>query len=335
MTSLKESELYICPKHKMLLKEMSVDSSLRCETCGTNFPSKIQENGMRITSFEEIELEEIKVNSQIYDAKTLNERYRNFLNWLFATFKTNEYQFRKQLFSKFKINETSKILITSVGNGDDILSLIELFPNMSLEIYAQDLSPTMCEFTNTRLQNKGVKIKELNISNLSRLPYKSNFFDLVFHFGGINWIQDRKAAISEMVRVAKDFGQIGLIDESVGSWLRNHEYGKMMIKNNSLWSAELPLSDLPINVNQVSLEYVLENCFYFLKFIKDPNFPNFNADVKHIGPRGGSIKTRYLGKLEGIDPKIANLIKDVALKKGISQSELIEKIISKSIAEIE
>jgi SAM-dependent methyltransferase len=221
-----------------------------------------------------------------------------------------------------------------VGNGDDILSLIELFPNKNLEIYAQDLSPTMCEFTNARLKNKGIKIKELNVSNLSRLPYTSNFFDLVFHFGGINWIQNKKSAISEMVRVAKDFGQVGIIDESVGSWLRNHEYGKMMINNNSLWCAELPLSELPTNVNQVSLDYVLENCFYFLRFIKDPNFPNFNPNVEHIGPRGGTINTRYLGKLEGINPEIALLVKEVALKKGLSQSQLIEQLIRKSIVEI-
>jgi hypothetical protein len=333
MTSLEKIQFYVCPKHKIPLKLVSENSSLRCDACGINFPSTIQKNGMRLTSFEEIELNEIKLNSQIYDAKTLNERYQNFLRWLFATFKTNEYQFRKEIFSKFNISESSKVLITSVGNGDDILSLLELFPNKSLEIYAQDLSPTMCEFTNTRLQNEGIKIKELNISNLSRLPYTSNFFDLVFHFGGINWIQDKKSAICEMVRVAKDFGQIGIIDESVGSWLRNHEFGKMMINNNSLWSADLPLSDLPINVNQVSLEFVLENCFYFLKFIKDPNFPNINADVKHVGPRGGSIKTRFFGKLEGIDPVIATLLKEVALKNGLSQSELIEKIISKSIVE--
>jgi len=327
-------EFYICPKHKTSLHISANSKTLRCDFCGLDFPSIKAANGTIFTSFEKIEGDEIGINSKLYNPEILNQRYQNFLNWLFATFKTDEYQFRKSLFLDLGIKKSFKILITSLGNGDDVISLTELYPSESFEIFAQDLSPTMCEFASKRLQARGIKIKELNVSNLSRLPYKSEFFDLVFHFGGINWIQDKQSAISEMTRVAKDYGQIGIIDESVGEWLRDHDFGKMMINNNSLWEAKLPLKYLPFNANNVTLKYVLENCFYFLKFIKDPKFPKVDTEIEHKGPRGGSIITRYFGQLEGINPDLAKLVREKASSKGLSVSRFIEQIVTNAITEI-
>lgn len=63
-----------------------------------------------------------------------------------------------------------------------------------------------------------------------------------------------------------------------------------MIKNNPLWDAVVPMDVLPTNINKVRLEYVLENCFYYLSFIKDPQFPNVDLDVPHIDPRGGQFE---------------------------------------------
>jgi ubiquinone/menaquinone biosynthesis C-methylase UbiE len=37
----------------------------------------------------------------------------------------------------------------------------------------------------------------------ARLPFKDESFDVVFHFGGINFFNDKAAAIREMARVAK------------------------------------------------------------------------------------------------------------------------------------
>jgi ubiquinone/menaquinone biosynthesis C-methylase UbiE len=281
--------------------------------------------GFEFTSFASLEGDEILLNESLYDAKTLNERYQNFLNWLFATMKVEESTFRKRVFEDLQITPNMNILITSVGNGDDIINLVHLFPNTNLNIFAQDISAAMCEFTLIRLRDLGIEIRELNISNIASLPYKSNYFDVVFHFGGINWISNKVKAIAEMVRVSKDYGQIGIVDESVGTWLRKSDFGKAMIKNNSLWSAEVPLDVLPPNINKVRLEYVLENCFYFLSFIKDPQFPNVDLDVQHIGPRGGSIRTRYYGSLEGVEPGLAERARNKARIEGVSEVEWLEK----------
>jgi ubiquinone/menaquinone biosynthesis C-methylase UbiE len=189
----------------------------------------------------------------------------------------------------------------------------------------------MCEFALSRLKKLEIQIKEMNVSDLAALPYKSDFFDVVFHFGGINLISNKAKALSEMVRVAKDFGQIAISDESVGPWLRNSTFGKMMINNNSLWSAEIPLDILPTNINKVKVEYLLENCFYFISFVKDPKFPNIDLDVRHIGPRGGSIRTRYFGKIEGIDPLLKEAVRKTAIAKGMSEVDWLEITLRKEI----
>jgi ubiquinone/menaquinone biosynthesis C-methylase UbiE len=251
------------------------------------------------------------------------------LNWLFATFRTDEQEFRANIFSELKFESGMRVLITGIGNGDDLYSLLRIFPSDQIEIYAQDISLTMCEFTIEQLKKSGLNIKELNVSNAAHLPYVSDYFDLVFHFGGINWMSEKQSAIHEMVRVAKDGGQIAIIDESVATWLRNTEFGRMMINNNSLWIANTPLDLLPLNVNKVELKYVLENCFYFLKFEKDNNFPNVDIDVKHIGPRGGSIRTRYFGVVEGIDPAFATQIPEVAKSLGLSAHDWLNQEISR------
>lgn len=331
MSTTQIHNFLVCPSCKLSLKIQFESSGLKCPNCSLLFPTQKVFGGCEFTSFAKIAVDEIKENEIKYATNNLNERYRNFLNWLFKTFKVNEKTFRQNMFQKLSITENMNVLITGVGNGDDIISLKSIFSNLELNIYAQDISETMCDFTLLRLKNENIHIKDINISDLARLPYKSDFFDIVFHFGGINWIKNKSAALSEMVRVSKNFGQIAIADESVGPWLRTSLFGKMMIENNSLWSAEVPLDALPTNINQVKLEYILENCFYFLTFIKDSKFPNVDLDVRHIGPRGGSIRTRFFGKIEGIDPLLAEAVRRKATTIGMSEVDYLEMVLRKEI----
>jgi ubiquinone/menaquinone biosynthesis C-methylase UbiE len=46
------------------------------------------------------------------------------------------------------------------------------------------------------------------------LPFKENEFDIVFHVGGINFYNNQKLAINEMIRVAKKGTIILIADET-------------------------------------------------------------------------------------------------------------------------
>lgn len=61
-----------------------------------------------------------------------------------------------------------------------------------------------------------------------------------------------------MLRVLKSdsTSRIMFSDESVTPWLRTKDVGKIVITNNSLYGAHLPLALLPESANDVKIEWV-------------------------------------------------------------------------------
>ncbi len=149
----------------------------------------------------------------------------------------------------------------------------------------------------------------------------------VFHFGGINLFGDTESAIGEMNRVCRIGGRVVFGDESVAPHLRNTDYGRMFIENNSLWNASLPLQYLPKFANDIVIRYLLGNCFYLIGFRKGNAYPDVDIDVEHVGYRGGSVRKRYLGKIEGIDPLLKAKLYEFAKANNISVSRVLEDLI--------
>jgi hypothetical protein len=71
----------------------------------------------------------------------------------------------------------------------------------------------------------------------------------------------------------------------------------------------------------------LSNCFYVIEFSVSDRPPPINIDVPHVGTRGGSIRTRYFGQLEGVDPDLRDRIYAQAERLGISRVEYIELLL--------
>lgn len=196
------------------------------------------------------------------------------------------------------------------------------------EIHAQDISKSMVLLAAQKNTNENVIF---SISNGNTLPYADNYFDAVFHFGGINLFGDTRKAIAELSRVCKIGGRVVFGDESVAPHLRETEYAKVAINNNMLWEAETPLSLLPHNANNIQLNYILGNCFYVIGFNKDSGFPYMNIDIEHKGLRGGSARTRYYGKIEGVTEITKKKLIDKARESNTSVHNLLETIINKHL----
>jgi len=62
----------------------------------------------------------IKKNIVEYDGDNSLNYYKNYLAWLFETFKTSESSFRNTLVDKLNPLPGMKVLITGVGFGDEI-----------------------------------------------------------------------------------------------------------------------------------------------------------------------------------------------------------------------
>lgn len=264
-----------------------------------------------------------KVNLDMYNSKQSIEIYRNFLEWLFQTFNINEVDFRDQILSSLQLAEGHKVLIVSCGLGEDIPIVIEKIGS-SGELHAQDISRTMVIESADRNKFENVFF---TVSNAMALPYASNYFDAVFHFGGINLFGDIKTAISELDRVCKNGGRVVFGDEGIADHLVGTQYHDIAVCNNKLWGSKPPMGSLPFNARDISLKYILGNCFYLIDFTSGDDFPYMNIDVKHKGLRGGTARTRYFGQLEGVTEKSKLKLQKQAKNLNMSIHQLLESIL--------
>lgn len=260
----------------------------------------------------------------------------NSLRWVFDTFETDEVTLRKNLISQLQLFKGETILITGAGAGNDIPFLLESLSGEGT-IYAQDISKQMLmagiERYGSLTNNTNVNLY-FSASDATNLPFEKNTFDAAYHFGGLNLFTDIRKGILEMDRVVKPGGRVVISDEGVAPWLKQTTLGKMLIKNNPLYDYEAPLTFLPSNARSVNLSWELSNCFYVIKFIVSDTQPNININIPHVGKRGGSIKTRYLGQLEGIDPSLRDKVYAEAEQLGISRVEYLERLIRSNFASL-
>jgi len=264
------------------------------------------------------------------DATTIHD---NSLRWVFDTFGTDEPTLRKSLVSRLHLSKGETILVTGAGTGNDLPFMVESLGGAGV-IYAQDISKQMLMAGVDRYGSQknafGVEIY-FSVSDATNLPFGENAFDAAYHFGGLNLFPDIRKGISEMNRVVKPGGRIVISDEGAAPWLKPTELGKMLIKNNPLYAFDAPLSLLPDTARSVNLSWELCNCFYVIEFKVSDTPLHITIDVPHIGKRGGSIRSRYLGQLEGIDPSLRDRVYAEAEKQGISRVEYLERLLRKGI----
>jgi hypothetical protein len=129
-----------------------------------------------------------------------------------------------------------------------------------------------------------------------------------------------------MYRVVRPGGRVLFGDEGIAPWLRDTEFAKILINNTYLYQFEPPLDLIPDTARDVELTWELANSFYVVSLTVDSAPISIDIDVPHLGRRGGSMRTRYFGKLEGIDPVIRDAVYQESERLGISRVELIERI---------
>jgi len=329
---------YICPFTHSELTE--VDKGLMRED-GKIFPYlEVQQEGNPIPVFlDSGAINQISDSLQaMYHQDNSEEVYNNFLKWLFETFDLTEDEFRRFMISKLNVEEGSRVLVTGAGLGDDLPYIYSMMGRRG-QLYAQDLSPVMVTGMQERVlrkisSNSSTQLNNifLSVGNAETLPFQDNFFDAGFHFGGINFYENIRTAILEMNRVVRPGGKVVFGDEGVAPWLKEKEYGKMAICNIKNWEAEVPLVHLPETCSKVNLTWVLGNCFYLVDFEVSDVLPYMNLDVPHKGNRGGTIRTRYFGQLEGIDPKLKAAVIEAAKSNGESVHGWLEKVVSNALS---
>lgn len=268
-------------------------------------------------------------DSNDYALKDAAVIHDNALKWVFDTFGADEASLRKNLISRLHLSKGQIILITGAGAGNDLPYFMEMMDGAGI-IYAQDISKQMLmagfERHGATPEGSGIEIF-FSISDATDLPFDKNFFDAAYHFGGLNLFPDIQKGMSEMNRVVKPGGRIVISDEGAAPWLKPTELGKMLIRNNPLYAFDAPMALLPENARSVNLSWELSGCFYVIEFTVSDDPLHINIDVPHIGKRGGSIRSRYLGQLEGVDPALRDQIYADAEKLGLSRVAYLERLL--------
>jgi ubiquinone/menaquinone biosynthesis C-methylase UbiE len=279
------------------------------------------------------ELSSIEARTKAEYDRVAEEIYDAALDWQFAALYEDEERVRELMVDMLDLKPDHRILEVGCGTGRDSFRLARRL-GAGGELFLQDLSSGMVHACVKRIaeyhKQMGFRCAlHYSISNATYLPFPSNFFDAMFHFGGFNEFSDQKRTGEEFARVVKPGGTVLFGDESVGPWLRGTEFGGIVTANNPLFNHKLPLESLPIGARDVNLRWIMANCFYVITFRKGDGPPPLNLDLPHKGWRGGTMRSRYFGVMEGVTPEAKELARRAAASAGISVHEWLDQLVRK------
>jgi hypothetical protein len=64
-----------------------------------------------------------------------------------------------------------------------------------------------------------------------------------------------------------------------------------------------------------------------IAFRKGDGPPPLDLDLPHQGWRGGTMRSRYFGQLEGVTPEAKALARQAAAKSGVSVHEWLDRLV--------
>lgn len=135
--------------------------------------------------------------------------FYDFSSWVYSCWKGKSTEARlREYLDKLEINAGDRVLEVSVGTGRNLRYL-----SRGAHFFGLDISWGMlkqCRRNMARWQRD----VSLCLGTAEKLPFKTEVFDVVFHFGGINFFNDKAAAIREMIRVARPGTKFVIGDEN-------------------------------------------------------------------------------------------------------------------------
>jgi ubiquinone/menaquinone biosynthesis C-methylase UbiE len=326
---------YICPLHRtpLTLQQKNattlddVNHGKLVSNDGTIYPIQ---DGIPIFIFPDQLSETEKKTQDEYDY-VADEIYDNAVDWLFQSFYENEDIIREKMVDLLDINPDSRVLEIGCGTGRDSFRIAQRLGEKGI-FFLQDLSSNMVIKTRQRLKNNYNKLRlscELHyfVSSATYLPFPDNYFDAVFHFGGFNNFNNPKQTLEEFSRVIRKGGKVVFGDESLPPWLEGTTFGELVCTNNPLFRHKVPLQYLPDSCRDVTLRWILGSCFYLIDYRVGDGPPPLNLDLPHKGRRGGTMKTRYYGQLEGVTLEAKKLAQEAAAKRGLSLHHWLDQLV--------
>jgi ubiquinone/menaquinone biosynthesis C-methylase UbiE/uncharacterized protein YbaR (Trm112 family) len=281
--------------------------------------------------FAEDLLAKIEVETRGEYDRVADEIYDRAMDWQFAAFLEDENKVRESMVDMLELRPGMRVLEIGCGTGRDSFRIARRLGQHGL-LHLQDLSPQMVCVCRDRLRQRTTDMTlecrfEYSASSATALPFSDGAFDAVFHFGGFNNFGDLSKAAAEMARVAGRHGRVVIGDEAVAPWLKGTEFEGIVVANNPLFKAEIPMQALPLSARDVTIRWVLANCFYVIAFNVGDGPPPLDLDLPHAGLRGGSMRSRYFGVMEGVSPQAKQMARTAAAAAGVSIHAWLDDVV--------
>lgn len=259
----------------------------------TNSSLEISNDNKTLTSQEGVQYEvgDTGIVNMLYPKELLEEdareqflydqafqRYDRGVSWVFETLNhSDELKTRQFMISLMDLKPGMKALEVGAGTGKDSALILEQIKPGGTAVLS-DLSPNMLKLAQEKLNTDGNNVHYF-LGNGAYLPFADNTFDAVFHFGGINTFSERKKAFDELTRVVRPGGKVVIGDESIAPWMRNQPTYQTLWKANPLFRAEVPLEDIPANIENFKLHWIFGNAFYVMEYVVTAKAPEIDIDL--------------------------------------------------------
>ena len=192
--------------------------------------------------------------------------YQPFLRIAFALIGITEERARREILDRLEPGG-GKVLEVSIGPGGNLPFLVNR-PDVG-EAFGLDISLGQLRRCQSYTRRKGWPV-DLFLGNAEQLPFQDGAFDSLVHMGGINFFNDKKKAIEEMIRVVKPGARILIGDENERG-ARGYEHTIPGFKKSfrGQRAAVTPPIDLvPPEMQEIRLFDAWKGWFYCLEFRK-------------------------------------------------------------------
>lgn len=180
------------------------------------------------------------------------------------------YRWVKQL----QVKRGAHVLDVSTGTGKNLPFILRQIGSNG-KLVAMDISKGCLAYAKTKIEKRGWKNVELQRANASYLPYKTGIFDAVMHVGGVNTFGEKRRALHEMVRVAKQNAKIVIVDEGLAQEKQKTLLGKSLLRTNALYACKPPTKLLPENVKNLKVAWKIIPSWLLIT-----SWPFYNMDFQ-------------------------------------------------------
>jgi ubiquinone/menaquinone biosynthesis C-methylase UbiE len=257
--------------------------------------------------------------------ENIASEYHKFSNIPFQSFNSSEVDVRNGMVDRLSLQNDSKVLEVGCGCGDGSIIIAERL-DANGELFLQELSPAFLGKAVEKLKNVVVPT-EFSVANACYLSFPDNYFDAAYHFGGSNTFSEIERFLFEISRVVKPGGKVVFGDEGMAPWLRETEFGKIMMNSNPLMRFKPPIKYLPVTAQNVKVEWIMMGGFFIIEFTVGTKEPVGNYHIPIPSERGGTHWTRYYGQLEGISDEGKKLAYEAQKRSGKSMSDWLDEVV--------